>query len=196
MTRPVAIVSTACLAVCVALPACSETTRHRVLSFFLDGVPPPGTPPPPKRRGASTPRLTVQAPQAPAESIVGRVRMFPHAPYRDNRCGGCHDLESGGLVQPLERGLCASCHPTTPGDAAYVHGPVAVNACVQCHHYHASPYPKLLVLDPVATCLQCHDRQDLSEEPHHPKEPEARSCVECHDPHGGDDRFFLKRSDG
>lgn len=194
-TRPAVALASLLFAACLALSACSESTRYRVLSFFLDGVPPPGTPPPSRRQYPSG-RASGSAPDPTAAPAVTPARLLAHAPYRENRCGGCHDLESGGLVQPLERGLCLSCHPNTPGGATYVHGPVAVQACVVCHHYHASPFPKLLLADPVSTCLQCHERSGLMEGPHHPRDVELLNCTECHDPHGGEDRYFLRRSDG
>ena len=36
------------MALLLAAPACSESTRYRVLSFFFDGVPRPGATPPPR----------------------------------------------------------------------------------------------------------------------------------------------------
>lgn len=173
----------------VACAACSSTTRHRVLSFFLDGVPPPGS---------GTTKGTSQLEKSQAGGVeapvsVAPVRFFAHTPYRDNRCGGCHDTTSGQLVRPIDEGLCLTCHSSLVAKARFVHGPVAVSDCTTCHHHHTSPYPNLLLKDPVETCLQCHDGDDLAAGEHHASMGQ-RSCVDCHNPHGGEDRFFLKRS--
>ena len=169
--------------------ACSETARYRVLSFFLDGVPPPGAQEAPVAGGAADRSLI--GPIEPAQ-IPARQRIFTHTPYRENRCGGCHDSDSGQLIRPVQEGLCAACHSKTV-TARFVHGPVAVNDCTVCHHYHAAPFPNLMLADTVATCLNCHDRDDLSTGDHHTA-PGQRNCIECHDPHGGDNRFFVKGS--
>jgi predicted CXXCH cytochrome family protein len=173
----------------LAFSACSPATKHQVLSFLLDGVPPLETPGAASTQQAGEPGGEVVADGAAATA----VRYFPHAPYRENRCDGCHDMNRGELVQPLERGLCRSCHEPLVAKLRYVHGPVAVDACTECHHYHTSPFPALLLAEPVPTCTKCHDVEDLSKEEYH-ADIETRACTECHDPHGGDDRFFLKRS--
>jgi len=174
----------------IACAACSSTTRYRVLSLFLDGVPPPGS--------ATATKGPIGGEQPPAGAIEATpptqpVRFFVHPPYRDNRCGGCHDANSGGLVRSVEEGLCLTCHSSLTAALRFVHGPVAVNGCTICHHYHTAPYPKLLLKDSVATCLQCHDRDDLAASEYHASIGQ-RGCTDCHGPHGGDDRFFLKRN--
>jgi len=178
------------LAALAVAAACSETTKYRVFSFFLDGVPPPGQPPP-NAAAEPAPKQESEGDQAPQPPL--RVKQYyAHAPYRDNRCGGCHDIETGQMVKSVAEGLCLSCHDALVKDIRYLHGPVAVNGCTLCHHHHSSPYPKLLLADPTETCLGCHDRDDLTTGEHHAA-LDRQSCVECHDPHGEADRFFLKR---
>lgn len=181
----------AALAGFVACAACSPTTRYRVLSFFLDGVPPAGSVPATKTSSGSGRPDADGGVEAPAPAAP--VRFFAHTPYRDNRCGGCHDTTSGQLVRPIEEGLCLTCHSSLVAEARFVHGPVVVSDCTTCHHHHTSPYPNLLLKDTVATCLQCHDEDDLAAGEHHASIGQ-RSCVDCHNPHSGEDRFFLKRS--
>ncbi len=180
------------LAACALVTACTEATKYRVMRFFLDGVPEPGqvaattiVGKDEARPGAAAALATPDPPR----------RLYPHTPYRENRCGGCHNIQSGELVKPLDEGLCSVCHRDVPGEVRHVHGPVAVNECSVCHHYHTAPFPQLLLQEPRATCLQCHDAADLSSGDHH-QGIEQQSCIECHHPHGGQDRFFLKRSDG
>lgn len=184
--------TTLCLCIGIAgafLSACSETTKYHVLSFFLDGVPKPETlrgPPPEGEQPAETGALTeVRGAAAPPQ------RYYAHRPYREGRCGGCHSPTSGQLLRPIADGLCLNCHADV-AKGRYVHGPVAVNGCDLCHLPHSAPYPKLLQRDPTATCLYCHEREDLAEVPQH-KAMDRQGCTDCHDPHHGDRRYFLKR---
>lgn len=170
------------------LAACAGTNRQEVLSFFFDGVPPPGgVPSDAVKRDGPTPDATGATKLAAAPQ-----QFFPHTPYRENKCEGCHDSTSGQLVRPIQEGLCLTCHSKVVEEKKFVHGPVAVGDCALCHHYHGSPLPNLLLVDTIPTCLNCHDRNDLSAGEHHAKA--EQSCTECHDPHGGDDRFFVKRA--
>ena len=188
MTRTVLATLTLSFVAFALAASCAEPTKYRVLSFFLDGVPEPG-----KARMAAEsggpalgPAPTIARPEPPS-------RYYTHPPYRDNRCGSCHDSESGQPVKAIQDGLCLMCHAPIAAAPKFLHGPVAVNQCGLCHHHHESHYPKLLLVDPTATCLACHDRSDLTTGEHH-ADLEQRTCVECHNPHGGNDRFFLKRT--
>jgi predicted CXXCH cytochrome family protein len=118
------------------------------------------------------------------------LRYIAHPPYRDNQCGRCHDPQGGQLHTTIQEGLCLVCHAKVAAEPKYLHGPVAVNDCGVCHHYHESRHPNLLLTDATATCLVCHDRDDLTTGDHH-ADLERRTCIECHNPHGGSDRFFL-----
>lgn len=175
---------------CLSL-ACSEGSRYRVLTFFFDGVPEPGQVPTPGYAvsGTAGGGGGEQAGEDQAPIVVLRVS---HPPYRDNRCGACHDSRSGRIPIGPAEGLCLGCHPSVPGAVKFVHGPVATRDCLFCHHPHASAHAALLLTDSTSTCLRCHDQDDLGEGPHHADLTE-QTCVECHGAHGGDDRFFLKR---
>jgi len=171
----------------VSFLACNETTKYKTLSFLFDGVPPPGSS---TTKHGATPNADEGAPAALAPEAPPR-RTYPHPPYRDNRCDGCHDVAGGGLIRPVKEGLCLTCHTKLLEGLTYVHGPVAVRDCTVCHETHASAYPNLLLTDSVSTCLNCHDRSDLSPELHPPDS--VAVCVDCHNPHGGANRFFVKR---
>ncbi|MFH0980191.1 MAG: cytochrome c3 family protein [Planctomycetota bacterium] len=184
---------------CVGLAAatsvtCSPQTRYRVSRFFFDGVPEPGAlPPPPGYPGGPT-RAGAEGPAQPGEQWAPARTVYAHPPYRDNRCGACHNPQTGELFRTAPEGLCRNCHPDVPGKAPYVHGPVVVSDCLFCHHYHHSYYPKLLLEESTATCFRCHDVAGLTTGPHHANAVRT-ACVECHDPHGGTNRFFVKRSE-
>jgi predicted CXXCH cytochrome family protein len=177
------------------VPACSQTTRYRVLSFFFDGVPPPDAPYTEESLREDTPVLQEQATEL--TTIAQRPQIYIHSPFQERRCKDCHDMFGGRLRRTPAQGLCAECHPEVPGDALYVHGPVAVNACLECHHFHMSRHPHILLENAKDLCLRCHPQKDLIQGEHHMTIESAAdgSCIECHDPHAGSDRLFLKPSD-
>lgn len=173
----------------VFVTACShDIARYRMMRFLFDGVPAPGA----EEQVGYEP--TVRASQISTEPRTRPEpqQLFAHTPYRMNRCGGCHSADSGGLLRTLERGLCLNCHASVVNDVKYAHGPTAVYDCSFCHHYHASPHEYVLHVGPNETCYRCHDGDDLTTGLHH-ADLETRTCTTCHDPHGGDNRFFVKQ---
>ncbi len=175
------------LAVAVLVPACSEPTRHRVLSFFFDGVPKPGEV---RTRGYAAPVATRDAPPGAPQRVELQI-VAVHPPYRENRCTECHNMDSGLLHRTPQEGLCSKCHPDVPGSLRFLHGPVAVGDCLPCHNPHASAYPKLLLSEGAKLCFRCHKREDLTTGPYHAT-IDTQACTECHDAHGGNTRFFLR----
>ncbi len=174
----------------VGATACAPSLRHGVLTFFFDGVPEPGAEPEvgyPARPGRA---LGPSEDDLPAEPEVRRV-VYSHPPYRENRCGSCHNKEDGQVHRSPEEGLCLTCHAELVRTPKFLHGPVAANACAFCHHHHASTYPKLLLDDPLTICFGCHEEDDLTTGAHHANR-DTQPCLLCHDPHGGGERFFLK----
>lgn len=170
--------------------ACSREATHRVLTFLYDGVPP---------LDAGLPLPEVEMSEASAEATedeqAGRGKskrqaFYSHPAYRNNLCGGCHDVDRGRLLKTAREGLCQTCHPDKPPKRKFVHGPVATNGCLACHLYHKSRYPKVLITDAQSLCFRCHVNEELTTDKHHATIKEER-CVDCHDAHGGDDRFFL-----
>jgi len=191
--RRVAIILAIPMAVLMLAPACSQASKYRVLSFFFDGVPSPEEE---AARAAAAERKRVEADDAdlPGAQQPAGSQHFAHAPYRENRCGACHNIQTGTLFRSDREGLCSSCHADLTAEARYVHGPVAVRDCLFCHHYHTSVLPNLLLQESPSLCLRCHDPADLIEGSHHADVAET-SCTECHDPHGGDDTLFLRQAE-
>ncbi|MHC4697076.1 MAG: cytochrome c3 family protein [Planctomycetota bacterium] len=181
------LLGTAAAGLVVAV-ACSREARHQVLVFFYDGVPPLHAAPP--DLGIGLPDVSVDAAIAPPARADVRKRFYSHPAYLANRCGGCHDIEGGGLLKTVRLGLCQMCHPEKPAKKKFVHGPVAVNGCLACHRYHKSLHPGVLVTDAQSLCYRCHVTKELMIDEHHATIEEER-CIDCHDAHGGDDRYFL-----
>ena len=186
--RSMTVFAAAVAATLFIVAACSSKTGHQALVFFFDGVPPVE---------AEEPQVEVEILEEPAEGVLGppqRVeaakKYYHHPAYWENRCNGCHEGEGGGLLKPVREGLCQMCHPDKPARKKFLHGPMAVNDCLSCHLYHKSPYPKVLVADAQTLCFHCHETGELRTDEHH-KTIEEERCIDCHDAHGGDDRFFL-----
>ena len=170
--------------------ACAPSVRHRVLTFFVDGVPEPGAEP---TVGYPVDSHAMVGPPGQEAEASPRARTvhYAHPPYRENRCGSCHNPQDGQVQRSPEEGLCLTCHGELARKPTFLHGPVAVNACTFCHHHHTSTYPNLLLEDPAVICFGCHEEDDLTTGPHH-EDRSTQPCLQCHDPHGGSDRFFLK----
>jgi predicted CXXCH cytochrome family protein len=172
--------------VLVVAAACSPEEKHEVLVFLFDGVPP---------LGGGPAGVGPEGPEGPEQlgqprRVKGMKKFYNHPAYWESRCGGCHDINAGTLLKTVRQGLCRTCHPEKPPKKKFVHGPVAVNACLACHRYHKSFFPKVLVTDAQDLCFQCHLLGELRIDAHH-ETMETERCIDCHDPHGGDDRFFI-----
>ncbi|MCP4593501.1 MAG: hypothetical protein GY842_22415 [bacterium] len=125
---------------------------------------------------------------------------------RSALCARCHrreDLTAGRYHAADGEQACVDCHDPHAGDnpfllklrtdwGTYVHGPVAVGDCAFCHRGQA-PVDSASALSPrTALCLRCHQRADLTEGLHHGAKDE-QDCTTCHDPHGGENVYFLKQ---
>ncbi len=185
----------------VLVSACTRERRHEALTFFFDGVPPLDAPLDPA--GSELAAL----PQTSAERIEALgynlkvTRTVTHKPVADRQCSSCHEVNDTGrpagswvsgtamLRMPVEE-LCLVCHPQ---EDPVRHGPAASGQCVICHHPHASQNPHLLRLaEPQKTCVQCHLTVDIASAAEHAGSVLEQSCLECHDPHGGSQRGFLR----
>ncbi len=175
-------------AAAVVVTACSREARHQVLVFLYDGVPPLDAA---TEVQVDIPDLADAPEDDQSKTVMRRgTKFYTHPLYWENRCESCHDA-GGRLLQTVRHGLCQSCHFEKPEDKKkYYHGPVAVNDCLACHRLHRSRYEKILVTDPQTLCSYCHVQAELVQDRHHAT-MDTELCTKCHDPHGGDDRFFL-----
>lgn len=165
----------------VAWASCTVTREnYKTLSFFFDGVPDP------------------DAPSVMVDPKTGAVRtlamMSLHAPYVQEKCEECHG--SRLRLSNRDSGACLKCHAETPRQHERMHGPVAANACLWCHHPHESTQPHLLREPDRKLCAQCHTPEllDTSRVPEHADA--SRACLECHVGHGGSLPFLLRRNAG
>jgi len=110
--------------------------------------------------------------------------------FKNNECLECHDPHGGENEYIIQFGTCYQCHVDFKDKYNTLHGPVAGQFCSTCHSSHDKKYGKAFLLrSGQHICLFCHSIQILHNETH--KEIENTECIECHNPHGGDDRYIF-----
>ena len=183
-----AVFATTAAAVLIIV-ACSRESRHQVLVYLYDGVPPLDADSVETARGMG--KETPGGVGMDSSASKAKKDIYTHPLYWESRCGSCHTT-GGSLLRTVREGLCSSCHFQKPAEKKkHLHGPAATNDCLVCHRYHRSKHEKILVADAQTLCSHCHMKEDLTPDKHH-KTMDKERCVDCHDPHGGDDRFFLR----
>lgn len=111
----------------------------------------------------------------------------------------CHKVDDTTTVQPTPIPIpvpnkCIACHESVIKNK-YAHYPANAGLCTTCHdvsekHIRGES-------DPVKTktsandCYRCHTRKD-TETVVHGALKDADSCIQCHNPHGGSQRFFIQ----
>ncbi|MCF7972987.1 MAG: hypothetical protein K9N55_04150 [Phycisphaerae bacterium] len=110
-------------------------------------------------------------------------------------CRQCHvsgsSFRSRRFTKPIPQ-LCYDCHEDHTTRNPYVHGPVAVGACLFCHRPHVSTFNHLLITSQPQLCMRCHEAETAPLSPIH-EEASDQLCTKCHDPHGGTHPLFLKK---
>ncbi|MFA5233673.1 MAG: cytochrome c3 family protein [Sulfurimonas sp.] len=135
-----------------------------------------------------------------------KLRFF-HQDAKEGKCASCHDMKSNiptnnEALEDVTKTTCYKCHSGMI-NTKNTHAPAANWLCLDCHDGKFGEYnmqdkgaSKYLVADPVAkTCSSCHDTVDgwqNSKFGHGPVN-DGR-CERCHNPHGSDNEFFLRKS--
>ncbi len=170
---------------------CDRGSRHKVLTFFFEGVPPLDA----DRQAADTEATVKESPAVADEKLAGVSRQVSASRHEaGNDCQQCH-LEQGGwdekrLAEPLPD-LCYSCHTDYGNAGGFLHGPIAAGECVFCHDPHRTKYVHLQKAPQPKLCYQCHLQEDIESIADHQDE-QHQICTECHDPHMGSTRNLLK----
>ncbi len=182
-----------CMLALLFLAGCGDpVTNHKILSTIFDGV--PSLP----AENEICEEYYVARSEAEAVGLDladsgARTSRSSHKPYDEKKCNDCHSNDKNqndGLIVPKQE-LCGVCHTDfIQGDN--VHGPVAVGDCLACHLPHSSNHKALLIEDPDLICATCHQENRLAAAMHDRFTVKVISCGECHDPHSGDARYFLK----
>ncbi len=183
------------IGLCLLPVSCGDqVTNHKILSTLFDGV--PALPPPGQicedyyqaRRAAE---LNKSAPDADL-AATAKGKRSSHQPFAEKECSNCHDINNkvneGFIV--AKQDLCLVCHENFQGQ--HVHGPVAVGDCQACHLPHSSAHESLLIAAPEDICQTCHAEGRLAADMHDRFVVSLITCNQCHDPHVGNARYFLK----
>ena len=115
-----------------------------------------------------------------------------HQPVENGECSSCHNPHANDRKKLLTKSapaLCWDCHDNFLEKAAFKHD--VVEDCATCHSIHQSAESKLLLKAPAVICMECHEEKDLKEVKGHAG-ASGKSCIECHDPHFGQDKNLLK----
>lgn len=140
-----------------------------------------------------------------------------HGPVGTFSCAYCHALGGDPKYSTPKRDalLCGECHVETMKKIRgwkLRHGPVDVELCEICHDPHATDFPALTRVSVNTLCLSCHEDvgtglhvvrttrnegHPLSDKPDLNPNRQGRdlSCVSCHNPHGGDVRYYFQNNE-
>ncbi|WP_295081973.1 cytochrome c3 family protein [Sulfurimonas sp.] len=135
-----------------------------------------------------------------------KIRFF-HQDAKEKKCASCHNMTSNiptnnEALEDVTKTTCYECHNSMIS-TKNTHAPAANWLCINCHNGKFGEYnmqdkgaSKYLVADPVAkTCAECHEDVKEWEESKFGHGPvNDGRCERCHNPHGSDNEFFLRKS--
>jgi predicted CXXCH cytochrome family protein len=115
-----------------------------------------------------------------------------HRTASREECLECHAKKDGTIARTTGETstLCYLCHDRYD-QKRYVHGPLAVGACLACHDPHAGYGTAHLRQERGLLCANCHAARENS--PTLACNTAGKSCADCHEPHQSDARYLLKR---
>jgi predicted CXXCH cytochrome family protein len=184
LTFIIFLLTTCALLLC----ACDPLTVHKVTSTIFDGVP---TMPSAEQYCRDYHIQATKDELEAKQKQQGIKQNSTHPPFAEKRCNDCHDKSTdSGFVVAADL-LCAHCHKGFPS-GNFLHGPAAVGACLKCHVPHSADNPSLLLRPAAEVCDACHAEARSSSKLHTTSRAKGMICTDCHDPHGGSDRFFLR----
>ena len=172
------------------LCGCDPLTVHKVASTIFDGVP---SMPPADQYCKDFHEKTVaeQLASAKRKSSTDATKGSIHPPYKEKKCNNCHDKsKDSGLKRPKDQ-ICFMCHPNIVNKPMQ-HGPAAVGACLECHDPHSTSNPSLLKVEKAKVCAVCHKEKRQAAEMHDKVIKAGMMCTDCHNPHAGDVKYFLR----
>ncbi len=182
------------LLLCCAFIGCNRYKSYRILRVVFDGVPFPDQLADADARRVK--EVLLKRPEPSDKDILQIIiTKFQHpSSSPQNECSICHGPL--GKMETPPKDMCMKCHTHIKKGRAFIHGPAALD-CAVCHDVHDSTTKSLLKKSEEPLCFDCHYSGDPERafeiEAHQLVRDDEQSCLSCHDPHGGNDRFFLKK---
>jgi len=171
---------------------CDEVERHKVVTFFFDGVP-----------SVAGEKVTETDASDPNSRKSAQMRPKLGSWYvhelrePQKKCTVCHGKRrqrgfsrQAHLIAPVPK-LCYDCHTDYTVSSSFVHGPVAVGQCLFCHNHHKSKIEHLLKEPEPKLCHQCHDINAIKSIPDHLTQLSS-ACTDCHEAHASSIKYLLK----
>lgn len=143
-----------------------------------------------------------------AKTLHGALSEFSSGGKSVILCESCHgpgsahaeEMDPELIVNPAkddqfeESSTCLTCHNTEQFDNwTFAHHNGGDVSCSSCHKVHteAKEWTQEEVLD---LCYQCHAevRAETMMPSHHPVREGKMSCLDCHNPHGGQTAFSME----
>jgi predicted CXXCH cytochrome family protein len=168
-----------CIAVLAIVIGCDKAERHKILTFFFDGVPP----------------LSFEYLDPNSPDYAEQLKKLEQASRGSSHNTGkecftvCHD-KSGIHFKPVPE-LCYTCHDDYSKQGVYVHAPVLVGDCLFCHREHESRNRFLMRYSIPTLCFKCHDKDAVALIENHNNE-EYNLCTGCHSGHATSNKHLLK----
>lgn len=101
--------------------------------------------------------------------------------------------QNTALAKTAVENKCTTCHTKFAANK-FEHAPVKAGLCTTCHTVpdaHFKGKGKVITKKLASDCYSCHVRKDTGSTVHGALgNPE--SCITCHNPHGGNQRYFIK----
>ncbi len=113
-----------------------------------------------------------------------------HAVAETSDCLSCHNPHGENNSVLTKNGTCYKCHENFSDKYKYLHGPVAGGFCYSCHDTHSSKSDYKLLLTGQNLCYKCHNKKSVLKNENHEGIDDI-NCIECHNPHGGDDKYLF-----
>lgn len=141
------------------------------------------------------------------EDVVAEYKLnFFHNNVNEQKCKSCHNMTSNipknnNVFEDVSKTTCYECHKGMV-NTNNTHAPTANWLCTSCHNGKSGEYnmdqdgkSKYLAPDPISkTCMSCHTKvkEWTSSKYTHGPVNDGR-CERCHNPHGSDNNFFLRK---
>ena len=139
--------------------------------------------------------IKYQAIIAAVPPTLKNAYLFHRDEQLPESCVACHELRETRAIEGSVQGAeesCNVCHQDI-SKAVWQHGPVANKLCLACHQQSVKPWrigfppSKIEVI-----CFSCHMGKSALHSRKYLHGPTiVGGCTLCHDPHGGDKRYFL-----